>query len=93
MPLPLLTNVAPDGNVEVLKLGMVPLGSVAEILKLRLIPSVTLLGPMPANTGGWLAGGVDENETLMVVSCTIVTLFNRIVSISVAGGSGIYSNL
>ena len=35
VPLPLLVNVAPVGRVEVVKVGIVPSGSVAETPKLR----------------------------------------------------------
>ena len=54
VPLPLFINVAPVGRVDVVRLGVVPSASVALILKLRLMPSVTDLAPIVARTGGWL---------------------------------------
>ena len=51
VPLPLLVNVAPEGSVDVVRLGMVPSGSVAETPKARSTPSVVLFGPMSVSTG------------------------------------------
>ena len=42
VPSPLSTILAPEGRLEVVKEGATPSGSVAEILKLRLTPSISL---------------------------------------------------
>src|SRR4030067_548332 len=53
VPSPLFVNVDPVGRVDELNVGMVPSGSVADMLKLRLTPSLTERGPIAAKTGAW----------------------------------------
>ena len=54
VPSALSVKVAPVGRAEVVKLGVVPSGSEAEILKLRFIPSSVDWAPIAASSGSWL---------------------------------------
>jgi hypothetical protein len=58
VPLALSVKVAPDGRVELEKLGTVPSGSVAARPKDKGTPSVVLLAPMVASTGSWFPASI-----------------------------------
>ena len=64
VPSPLSINEAPDGKVDVVRLGIIPSGSVADTAKLRLTPSSVALEPIEFRIGVWLPASV----TLMVTS-------------------------
>ena len=66
VPLPLFVKVAPEGKVEVVSVGTVPSGSVAEMVKLRFTPSVVARGPMVASTGAWLPASFTVMATISV---------------------------
>ena len=63
MPSPKSVNVAPEGIAEVESTGIVLSASVADMPKLRLIPSVVDRAPIVAKSGAWLPDSVTVRET------------------------------
>ena len=57
-------KLAPAGSVDVLRLGVVPSGSLAETAKFKLRPSVTLCAPIVARIGVWLPASLTVIETI-----------------------------
>jgi len=62
VPSPLSVKTAPEGRLEVERVGMVESASEAETTKFRLIPSVTVFEPIAVSSGAWLP----DSPTVMV---------------------------
>ena len=70
LPSPLSVKLAPLGSVEVDRVGVLPSGSEAEMLKLRLLPSLTVLAPIALKRGVWLPASLTVIETISLSEAT-----------------------
>ena len=78
LPLPLSTNVAPLGSVDVDKVGVVASGSVAATANARFIFSVVDCAPIDVSTGDWLPASLIVMETISLSPALLSSIAENI---------------
>ena len=78
VPLPLSINVAPLGSDDVVKVGVVASGSVAETENARFIFSVVDCAPIAVSTGDWLPASLIVMETISLSPALLSSMAENI---------------